>query len=44
MGGKILILTNGRVITQNQNNPYIENGAVVIEKEKIVAIGNTEEI
>ncbi|MCF2625673.1 putative aminohydrolase SsnA [Fusobacterium perfoetens] len=39
-----MILTNGRVITQDQNNPYIENGAVVIKKEKIVAIGNTEEI
>lgn len=39
-----MILTNGRVITQDKNNPYIENGAVVIKKEKIVAVGTTEEI
>ena len=39
-----MILTNGRVITQDKNNPYIENGAVVIKKEKIVAVGKAEEI
>ena len=39
-----MILINGRIITQDKNNPYIENGAVVIEKEKITAVGTTEEI
>ena len=39
-----MILINGRIITQDKNNPYIENGAVVIEKEEIIAIGTTEEI
>ena len=39
-----MILTNGRVITQDKNNPYIENGAVVIKKEKIIAVGKAEEI
>ena len=39
-----MILVNGRIITQDKNNPYIENGAVVIEKEKITAVGTTEEI
>lgn len=39
-----MILTNGRIITQDKNNPYIENGAVVIEKDKIVAVGTTKEI
>ena len=39
-----MILTNGRVITQDKNNPYIENGAVVIKKEKITAVGKAEEI
>ena len=38
-----MILTNGRVITQDKNNPYIENGAVVIKKEKIIAVGKAEE-
>ena len=39
-----MILINGRVITQDKNNPYIENGAVVIEKEKIKAVGAAKEI
>ena len=39
-----MILINGRVITQDKNNPYIENGAVVIKKEKIIAVGKAEEI
>lgn len=39
-----MILINGRVITQDKNNPYFENGAVVIENEKIIAVDKTEEI
>lgn len=38
------IIGNGRVLTQDDNNPYIENGAVVIENDKILAVGNFEEL
>ena len=43
-GGVILILKNGRIITQDKNRPYIENGAVVIKNNKIVAVDTTENI
>ena len=36
----MFIIGNGRVLTQDDNNPYIENGAVVIENDKIIAVGN----
>lgn len=39
-----MILAKGRVITQDPDNPYIEDGAVVILKDKIVDVGTTEEI
>ena len=39
-----MILTNGRIITQDKENPYIENGAVVINEEKIVDLGEVGEI
>ena len=32
----MFIIGNGRVLTQDDNNPYIENGAVVIENDKIL--------
>lgn len=38
------ILGNGRLITQNNQKPFIDNGAVVIEKEKIFDYGNTKDI
>ncbi|MGM8355722.1 putative aminohydrolase SsnA, partial (plasmid) [Clostridium perfringens] len=40
----MLVVGNGRLITQNKENPFIENGAVVIEEGKILSYGNTEEI
>lgn len=39
-----MILKNGRVITQDKDNPYIENGAVVIKDNKIIAVDTTENI
>ena len=39
-----MILKNGRVITQDENKPYFENGAVVIKDNKIVAVDTTENI
>lgn len=39
-----MILKNGRVITQDENRPYIENGSVVIKDNKIVAVDTTENI
>ncbi|MGL6064906.1 MAG: putative aminohydrolase SsnA [Fusobacteriaceae bacterium] len=38
------IVGNGRVITQNVENPYIENGAIVIREDKIVAVGDFEKL
>lgn len=39
-----MILINGRVITQDKENPYIENGSVVISGNKITAVGSTDEL
>ncbi|MFV0364641.1 MAG: putative aminohydrolase SsnA [Suipraeoptans sp.] len=40
----MLLIGNGRLITRNDANPFIENGAVVTEGNEIVAIGTTEEM
>ncbi|SFB29513.1 putative aminohydrolase SsnA [Clostridium frigidicarnis] len=40
----MLLVGNGRLITQNTKCPYIENGCIAIENEKIVDYGTTEEI
>ncbi len=40
----MLIVGNGRLFTRDENLPYIENGAVVMEGTKILALGNTREI
>lgn len=39
-----MILKNGRVITQDKNRPYFENGAVVINGNKIIDVDTTENI
>ena len=39
-----MILKNGRVITQDKDRPYIENGAIVIKGNKIVDVDTTEKI
>lgn len=38
------IIGNGRLITQNKENPFIENGALVIEDGKIIDYGTTSDI
>ena len=35
----MLLVGNGRVITRDPENPYIQNGAVLIEGDSIVAVG-----
>lgn len=34
-----MIIGNGRIITKDEKNPYIENGAVVIKDNTIIAVG-----
>lgn len=38
------LLCNGRVITRDEQNPYIENGGVLIDGTKIADIGTTNEL
>ena len=40
----MLIVGNGRVITRNSNNPYIEDGAVVLDGTLISKIGSSAEM
>ena len=35
----MLLIGNGRVITRDPDRPYLENGAVVTEGAKIIAVG-----
>lgn len=40
----MLILGNGRVITRNEANPYLENGAVAIEGTAVCKVGGLKEV
>lgn len=40
----MLIIGNGRVLTRNEEMPFIENGAVAMEGCYIKAVGSTEEM
>lgn len=40
----MFIVTNGRVITRDPEHPYFEDGAVVIEGDSIVAVGEAQEL
>ena len=40
----MLILGNGRVITRDEKNPYLENGAVAIEGSTIQKVGSLGEV
>ena len=40
----MLIIGNGNVITRDPARPYVENGAVVIEKGRIAAVGSTRDL
>ncbi|MGF9761766.1 amidohydrolase family protein [Microvirga sp. 0TCS3.31] len=39
-----IIISNGVVVTMDPQRRVIENGAVAIEKDRIVAVGTTEEV
>ena len=38
----MLLIGNGRVITRDPENPYLQNGAVVTEGAKIAAVGDCD--
>ena len=40
----MLLIGNGRLVTRDADKPYLENGAVVIDGNKIVAVGSTAEL
>ena len=40
----MILIGNGRVFTRDENNPYIENGAVLIDGKHIKEIGKTEDL
>lgn len=40
----MLVIGNGRVITRDESNPFIENGAVAIDGKLIKKVGTTAEI
>lgn len=40
----MLLVGNGRLITRNNKMPYIENGCVVIQDNKILEYGKTEDM
>lgn len=40
----MILIGNGRLITQNSENPYIENGCVAVEEGIIVAYGTTADL
>ena len=39
----MLVIGNGRMITQDASNPFLENGAVAMDGNTIVMVGVTEE-
>lgn len=39
-----MLIGNGRLITHNKSDPYIENGAVVIKNNVIIKVGEYEEL
>ncbi len=40
----MMIIGNGRLVTRSEALPYLDDGAVAIEGNKILAVGKTEEI
>jgi putative selenium metabolism protein SsnA len=40
----MLLVGNGRVITRNPEMPYLEDGGVLIDGEKVVAVGRQSEL
>ncbi len=35
----MLLVTNGRVVTRDDANPFVEDGAVLVDGEKVVEVG-----
>ena len=40
----MLLIGNGRLLTRDEENPWIENGAVVTDGSLIKEVGTTEEL
>ena len=40
----MLIIGNGRTITRDTSNPFLENGAVAMDGNTIVLVGATEDV
>ncbi len=40
----MIVIGNGRMITRNLNNPFIENGAVALDQTVIKMVGTLEEV
>ena len=40
----MLLVGNGRVVTRNPEMPYLEDGGVLIDGEKVVAVGKQSEL
>ena len=40
----MLLIGNGKVLTRDRNNPYFADGAVVLEGEEILAVGDFSEL
>ena len=40
----MILVCNGRVITHDENNHFIENGEVLIDENIIKDIGKTDEL
>lgn len=40
----MLLVTNGRVVTRDDANPLLEDGAVLIDGEKVAAVGSRADL
>lgn len=40
----MILVGNGKLITRDESNPYYENGAVILDKDKIKEVGSYEEL
>lgn len=40
----MILVGNGKVITRDKNNPYFENGSVLIDKDKIKDVGTYDDL
>ena len=40
----MILVFNGRVVTRDEQNPFINNGAVAIDGNKIIEVGNSDKL